>query len=60
MQNIIDKVNLDLTVTEKIKKFKLIDEEFTIENELLTPTLKIRRHKIKIKYKNILENFYKN
>ncbi len=60
VQNIIDQVNLDLTVTEKIKKFRLIDEEFTIENELLTPTLKIRRHKIKIKYKNILENFYKN
>ena len=45
---------------EKIKKFDVVDEEFTIDNELLTPTMKIRRHKIKLKYKNILENFYKN
>ena len=45
---------------EKIKKFYVITEEFTVNNELLTPTMKIRRHKIKLKYKNILENFYKN
>ena len=60
IQLLIDKTNKSLTAIEKIKKFKILDEEFTIENELLTPTMKIRRHKIKTKYKNILENFYKN
>ena len=56
---IIENVNKNLTIVEKIKKFHVIDEEFTIENDLMTPTMKIKRHKIKDKYKNILENFYK-
>lgn len=59
IQLLIDKTNKNLTAIEKIKKFKIIDEEFTIDNELLTPTMKIRRHKIKLKYKTELENFYK-
>ncbi len=60
IKKLIEQTNKSLTVIEKIKKFKVVKEEFTIENELLTPTMKIRRHKIKTKYKNILENFYKN
>ena len=59
IQLLIDKTNKSLTAIEKIKKFKILDEEFTIENELLTPTMKIRRHKIKSKYKIELEKFYK-
>ena len=60
LKKLIEETNKSLTAIEKIKKFKVVKEEFTIENELLTPTMKIRRHKIKVKYKNILENFYKN
>ncbi len=56
---IIDKINENLTLVEKIKNFYLIDDNFTIENGLLTPTMKIKRNKIIVKYKNILENFYK-
>jgi long-chain acyl-CoA synthetase len=59
IQLLIDKTNKSLTAIEKIKKFKILDEEFTIENELLTPTMKIRRHKINSKYKIELEKFYK-
>ena len=60
IKDIIEETNKELMQIEKIKKFDVVDEEFTIDNELLTPTMKIRRHKIKLKYKNILENFYKN
>ena len=60
IKHIIEETNKELMQIEKIKKFFVVDEEFTIDNELLTPTMKIRRHKIKLKYKNILENFYKN
>ena len=60
LKKLIEETNKSLTAIEKIKKFQVVKEEFTIENELLTPTMKIRRHKIKVKYKNILENFYKN
>jgi len=56
---IIDEINKNLTLIEKIKKFELINENFTIENGLLTPTMKVKRNKVTNKYKNILENFYK-
>jgi long-chain acyl-CoA synthetase len=56
---IINKINENLALIEKVKKFYLIDDNFTIENGLLTPTMKIKRSKIITKYKNILENFYK-
>ena len=48
-----------LTQVEKIKKIQLINENFSIENGLLTPTMKVKRNKVIAKYKNILENFYK-
>tara|TARA_B100000029_G_scaffold512517_1_gene609379 strand:+ start:50 stop:1768 length:1719 start_codon:yes stop_codon:yes gene_type:complete len=56
---IINEINENLTLVEKIKKFHLIEENFTIENGLLTPTMKVKRNKVISKYKNILENFYK-
>ena len=58
IQLYIEKLNKDLSIVEKIKKFKLIDEEFTIENGMLTPTLKLKRKKILEKYKEDLENLY--
>ena len=59
INDIINNINKNLTVVEKIKKFRVIDENFSIENGLLTPTLKVKRNKVIEKYKNILENFYK-
>ena len=55
---IIDEVNKNLTLIEKIKKFSLLEENFSIENGLLTPTMKVKRNRVIEKYKNILENFY--
>ena len=43
---------------EKIKKFVVINEEFTIENGMLTPTLKLKRKEIIKNYKQQLENLY--
>ncbi len=59
IKEIIDEINKNLTLVEKIKNFSLLSENFSIENGLLTPTMKIKRNKVIIKYKNILENFYK-
>ncbi len=59
IKKIIDEINQNLTLVEKIKNFALIDENFSIENGLLTPTMKVKRNKVITKYKNILENFYK-
>ena len=51
-------VNKNLSKIEKIKKFIVIKDQFTIENGLITPTLKLKRYKIIHKYKNELENLY--
>jgi long-chain acyl-CoA synthetase len=60
INEIVNEINNNLTLVEKIKKFQLINENFSIENGLLTPTMKVKRNKVVAKYKNILENFYKN
>ena len=59
IDKIILEVNNSLTLVEKIKKIQLIEESFTIENGLLTPTMKVKRNKVIVKYKNLIENFYK-
>ena len=60
INEIINKINENLTLVEKIKKFYLLNENFSIENGLFTPTMKVKRNKVIAKYKNILEKFYKN
>ena len=55
---IVEKTNNNLSVIEKIKKFILINEEFTIDNGMLTPTLKLKRKEIIKFYKQQLENLY--
>ncbi len=54
----IENLNKTLSLVEKVRKFKLIKDEFTIENGMLTPTLKLKRKKILEKYKNDLEKLY--
>ena len=54
----LDNLNKNLSLVEKVKKFKLIKEEFTIDNGMLTPTLKLKRKKILDKYKEDLEKLY--
>ena len=51
-------MNKKLTQVEKIKKIQLIDENFSIENGLLTPTMKVKRKKVTEKYKKELESLY--
>ncbi|RPG94333.1 MAG: long-chain fatty acid--CoA ligase [Candidatus Pelagibacter sp. TMED263] len=55
---IIENTNKSLTLIEKIKKFVLINDEFTIENRMLTPTLKLKRKEIIKNYKQQLEKLY--
>ena len=54
----IKKINKKLSKIEKIKKYFVIKKQFTIENGMLTPTLKLKRYKIIKKYKNDFENLY--
>ncbi len=54
----LEKINQNLTKIEKIKKYFIINEKFSIENGMLTPTLKLKRYKIIQMYKNKFENLY--
>jgi len=58
INSVIENINKKLTLVEKIKKIQLIDENFSIENGLLTPTMKVKRKKVTEKYKKELENLY--
>jgi long-chain acyl-CoA synthetase len=58
INNVIEKINKKLNLLEKIKRIQLIDENFSIENGLMTPTMKVKRKKVTEKYKNQLEKLY--
>ncbi len=58
IQQEIEKINLDLTKIEKIKKFIIIKDQFSIENNMMTPTLKLKRYKIIKKFKLELEKLF--
>jgi len=55
----VERVNKDLSVIERVRRFILADQHFTIENEQLTPSLKIRRHVLKEVYGPRLDALYK-
>ena len=58
IKEIISKVNNNLSVIEQVRKFILIDHEFTIENDMMTPTMKVKRYKIKSVFGDQLEKLY--
>jgi len=55
----VDRVNGQLSVIEKVRKFDFADEAFTIENEQMTPSMKIRRHILKQVYEDKIAALYK-
>jgi long-chain acyl-CoA synthetase len=55
----VERVNKDLSVTERIRRFIIADEPFTIENQQLTPSLKIRRHVLKEVYGERMDALYR-
>ena len=59
IRKIIDELNRNLPAIEKIKNFSIVKEAFTLENNMLTPTLKMKRYIIKEKFIGLLNSFYK-
>jgi len=59
LQAAVDRVNAELSVIERVRRFILADEAFTIENEQMTPSLKIRRHVIGKVYGERLDALYR-
>jgi long-chain acyl-CoA synthetase len=58
IQKEIDSYNANFGSWEKIKKFEITPEEWTIEDDLLTPTMKMKRKNIKEKYKYLFNKIY--
>ena len=59
LQRAVDRVNAELSVIEKVRRFIEADESFSIDNEQLTPSMKIRRHVISKLYGERLDALYK-
>src|SRR5688572_32834231 len=55
----IDRVNGELSVIEKVRQFAFADEPFAIDNGEMTPSLKIRRHKIRERYGERIDGLYR-
>ena len=55
----VDRVNADLSVTERVRQFEFADESFSIENQEMTPSMKIRRHIIRERYAARVKGMYK-
>jgi len=58
IQKEVDKVNADLSKWEKVKRFKILKDQFTIEEGEITPTLKVKRNVINKKYKEVIDSIY--
>ncbi len=55
----VDRVNTQVATTEKVRKIALTPDAFSTDNEMLTPSLKIRRHVIRQVYGERLDGLYK-
>ncbi len=54
----LERVGASITKYERPQDFALIDEEWTPDNEMLTPTLKLKRRKVMEKYGDLIEGLY--
>lgn len=58
MVSVIDRVNASLSPIEKVRRFAVLPDGFTIENSMLTPSMKIRRHKIRERWGHVIGRLY--
>lgn len=57
-KEIVTDFNVNFGKVEQVKQFELLSDEWTVENGLLTATMKLRRKVLKEKYKNLIDSFY--
>ena len=60
MRNVVDEVNKNLAPHENIKKYRLINDEWTPSNNMLSQTLKLKRRNIVAKYKSVIDELFAN
>ncbi|TKX75553.1 long-chain fatty acid--CoA ligase [Halorubrum sp. GN11_10-6_MGM] len=60
IQSEVDRVNEEFESYERIKRFRIVEEEFTEANDLLTPTMKKKRRNILDRFADEVEMIYEN
>lgn len=56
----IDTLQKELATFERVRRFALLPEQFTVENGLMTPTLKIKRKEVESRYAQLIESLYQD
>ena len=54
----VTRANKHLSAIERVRKFHVMSQPFSIDNGLMTPTLKLRRHLIVRTYRELLDSLY--
>ncbi len=54
----IERLNGDLARFEQVKKFEVVPEDFSVENDMLTPTMKLKRRNIIARYQQLIDSLY--
>ena len=54
----INKIQRDLAAYERVRKFTILQKPLTVENDELTPSLKVRRRFVENKFKNLVDKMY--
>lgn len=58
LQNAVDRTNRTVSRAESIRKFKVLDHDFTVENDYLTPSMKVKRGRVMQDFAEILDDLY--
>ena len=58
IQGAVDAVNAEFSRAEQIKRFRILPRDFSVEEEEVTPTLKVRRRAIVERYDEAIEGLY--
>ncbi|MFC3052054.1 AMP-dependent synthetase/ligase [Kordiimonas pumila] len=58
VSNAIDRINRNLSNLEKVRRFAFAHEPFSIENQQMTPTLKLKRHIVRDVYEDVFSGMY--
>ena len=58
VQSVVDGVNKDLASFESIKYFRILPEPLTVDNGLLTASLKVKRKPVEERYESLIDDMY--
>ncbi|MGH9882368.1 MAG: hypothetical protein ACRD6N_13105 [Pyrinomonadaceae bacterium] len=58
VQGLVNQVNARVSSSESIKKFVVLDRDFEIEKDEITPTGKLKRDVVTVHYRDVIESLY--